>query len=137
MTYGERRPDPPPSGLPDPATRPAGVPWFRDFAPASHFEVILDGQLAGVAVYERRPGRVTFTHTEILPAFTGKRLGDQLARFALDAIREAGTEKVIPRCPFMAGFIARHPEYQDILAGKIEQYLPRPDAADQGAPDSR
>ena len=55
MTYGERRPDPPPSGLPDPATRPAGVPWCRDHLPGSRFEVIIDGQLAGVAAYDRRP----------------------------------------------------------------------------------
>ena len=137
MTYGERRPDPQPSGLPDPASRPAGVPWLRDFKPASHFEIILDGQLAGVAVYERRPGRVTFTHTEILPAHKGKGFGELLARFALDSIREGGTEKVIPRCPFMAGFMARHPEYQDILAGRIEQYLPGPESPDQGTPDSR
>jgi predicted GNAT family acetyltransferase len=137
MTYGERRPDPPPSGLPDPATRPAGVPWFRDHHPGKRFEAIIDGQLAGVAEYERRPGRVTLVHTEISPAHKGNGLGDQLARFALDAIREGGTEKVIPRCPFMAGFMVRHPEYQDILAGKIEQYLPRPENPDQGTPESR
>lgn len=137
MTYGERRPDPPPSGLPDPATRPAGVPWMRDFAAASHFEIILDGQLAGVAVYERRPGRITLTHTEILPAYKGRGFGELLARFAIDEVRAKGTEKVIPRCPFMARYFARHAEDHDILAGKIEQYLPRPENPDQGTPESR
>ena len=125
MTYGERRPDPPPSGLPDPATRPAGVPWCRDHLPGSRFEVIIDGQLAGVAAYDRRPGRITFTHTEIQPVHEGEGLGSLLATFALDSIRAAGTHKVVPRCPFMARFIARHPEYQDLLAGRIEQYLPQ------------
>jgi predicted GNAT family acetyltransferase len=122
MTYGERRPDPPPSGLPDPATRSPGEPWVRDHPPGSRYEIILDGQLAGVAVYERRPGRVVFTHTEVMPQFKGRGFADHLARWALDDVRARGNEKVIARCPFIAGYIARHPEYADLLAGR--QYPP-------------
>ena len=127
MTYGERKPDPPRSGLPDPATRPAGVPWVRDFAPGKHYEIILDGRLAGVAVYERRPGRITFTHTEVLADFKGQGMADRLATAAMDDVRARGDEKVTPRCPFMASFFGRHPEYQDLLAGPMSAYL-KPDA---------
>jgi predicted GNAT family acetyltransferase len=118
MSYGERRPDPPPSGEPPPWERPVGEPWVRDHKPASRYEIIIDRQLAGVAVYERRPGRIVFVHTEISPEFKGRGLADRLATWALDDVRTRGEEKVIARCPFIAGFIGRHPEYADLLAGR-------------------
>ena len=117
MTYGERRPDPPPSGEPPPEAREPGVAWVRDHRPGSRYEIILDGELAGVAVYERRPGRVVFTHTEIRPDYKGRGLADKLARWALDDVQARAEEKVIARCPFIAAYIARHPEYRVLLAG--------------------
>lgn len=118
MTYGERRPDPPPSGEPSPDSRPSGVAWVRDHKPGSRYEIILDGELVGAAVYERRPGRIVFTHTEILPEFKGRGFADQLATWALDNVRERGGDRVLARCPFIAGFIGKHPEYADLLAGR-------------------
>jgi predicted GNAT family acetyltransferase len=124
MTYGERRPDPPPSGEPAPDSREPGVPWVRDHRPGSRYEIILDGELAGVSVYERRPGRVIFTHTEIRPELKGRGLADKLARWALDDVQARAEEKVIARCPFMAAFIARHPEYRVLLAGNQAAVFP-------------
>jgi predicted GNAT family acetyltransferase len=40
-----------------------------------------------------------------------------LARGALDAIRAQGL-KVVARCPFIASFIKRHPEYEDLVAAE-------------------
>jgi predicted GNAT family acetyltransferase len=93
-------------------------PSVRDNAAAHRYEILSTGEVAGVAVYERRPGRIVFVHTEIAPAFKGRGLADQLARAALDDVRARGGEKVIARCPFIASFIARHVEYQDLLAGR-------------------
>jgi predicted GNAT family acetyltransferase len=114
-----------PESRADPAASPAD-PWVRDHPPAHRYEIIVDGQLAGVAIYERRPGRVVFVHTEIRPEFKGRGLADRLARWALDDVRQRRDEKVIARCPFIAGFIGRHAEYGDLLAGRPPAVPPPP-----------
>jgi predicted GNAT family acetyltransferase len=80
----------------------------------SRFEVFADGELAGFAVYRRSPGQLAFVHTEIADAFEGHGLGSRLATAALDAAREEGAA-VLPFCPFIRGFIARHPEYAELV----------------------
>jgi predicted GNAT family acetyltransferase len=78
------------------------------------FEIRLDGKLAGTAAYRLEPGQVRFTHTEVDPAYEGHGIGGKLAAGALDAIRERDL-KVVPLCPFIAEFINRHPQYQDLV----------------------
>jgi predicted GNAT family acetyltransferase len=50
------------------------------------------------------------------PAHGGKGFGQQLVAFALADARETGA-KVTPTCPFIAKYIERHPDVQDLLAG--------------------
>jgi predicted GNAT family acetyltransferase len=82
---------------------------------AERYEVKVDGRLAGFAEYRRRPGRIVFTHTEVDDEFEGQGLGSRLIRGALDEARAAGVS-IVPRCPFVAGYITRHPEYRDLVA---------------------
>ena len=86
-----------------------------DNAERSRFEIHVDGELAGFTVYRQRPGIVDFVHTEISDAFEGRGLGGQLARGALDQVRASGRQ-VIATCPFIKGWIAKHEDYQDLLA---------------------
>lgn len=79
------------------------------------YELTVDGEVAGHAFVEVHGRTVVFTHTEVDPAFEGRGLGGRLARAALDDVRARG-EQVIARCEFVAGWIAKHPEYQDLLA---------------------
>ena len=95
----------------------AGEVVLRDNAPEARYELLVDGTLAAEAHYERRPGRVVFVHTEVGEAFRGRRLGDRLAEFALRDARDRG-ERVIARCPFIAAYVERHPEHQDIVLGR-------------------
>jgi molybdenum cofactor cytidylyltransferase len=82
---------------------------------ANRFEVYTDeDELAGFAQYQRHHGKITFTHTEIDPAFEGKGLGSRLAAGALDAVRAEGL-RVVARCPFIARYLSRHPEYADLV----------------------
>ena len=94
----------------------------RDNEERSRFEIHDDGQLAGFAVYRRRPGRIIFVHTEIDPAFEGRGLGSQLVRESLDVVRGTG-ERVVPLCPFYAAFLERHPEYQDLVDERVMHLL--------------
>lgn len=86
-------------------------------ADAGKYEISLDGEPAGFAEYRLRDGRVIFTHTEVDSAFEGHGIGSTLARGALDDVRERGLYAV-PLCPFIAEYIERHPEYQDLVANK-------------------
>jgi uncharacterized protein len=97
----------------------------RDHPEASRFEVVADGEVAGFAVYRRRPGRIIFVHTEVRPEFGGRGLGGRLAAGALDAARAAG-ERVVPLCPFIAAYIDSHPEYQDLVDTRMMQLLSDP-----------
>ena len=58
-----------------------------------------------------------FTHTEVEDRFEGQGVGSALARFALDDVRAAGTRKVLPLCPFIKGWIEKHPDYADLVYG--------------------
>ncbi|MBX3553047.1 MAG: N-acetyltransferase [Pseudolabrys sp.] len=83
--------------------------------PARHrFELEVDGHLA-IAVYSLAPGVITFIHTEVPDALAGRGIGSRLAKGALAQVRARGL-KVVPRCPFIRGYIEKHPEWQDLLA---------------------
>jgi len=79
-----------------------------------HFEIIVDGQVAGFIQYVARPGNIILVHTDIDDAFVGRGLGCQLAAATLDDIRAQGL-RVVPLCPFVASYIERHPEYDDLV----------------------
>src|SRR5687768_12598236 len=85
-----------------------------DVPEGRRFEARIEGQVAGVARYVPRPGRVVFLHTEVDPAFEGRGVGSALAQGALDAVRAAGLG-VEPRCPFIAAWIGRHAAYADLV----------------------
>jgi len=90
----------------------------QDVPERYRFEARLDGEVAGIAQYLRRPGRVIFTHTEVLPAFEGRGVGSALAKGALDAVRAAGSQ-VEPRCPFISAYMRRHKEYADLMVAPV------------------
>lgn len=83
----------------------------------SRYEARIDGELAGYAEYQLANGLVTFTHTEVFAKFEGKGVGSALARFGLDDVRAEGSRKVLPLCPFIKGWIGKHPDYVDLVYG--------------------
>jgi predicted GNAT family acetyltransferase len=105
-------------------------PKVVDNPEASRFEVLLDGEVAGFAEYRRSDGAVAFTHTVIDPGFEGRGLGSVLARGALDTTREAGSP-VLPFCPFIRGYIQRHPAYLDLVPADRRAEFELAPASDQ------
>ena len=80
------------------------------------YEAHIDGELAGFAEYQLTDAMIVFTHTEVLEKFEGHGVGSTLARYALDDVRADGTRKVMPLCPFIKGWIGKHPDYVDLIA---------------------
>jgi predicted GNAT family acetyltransferase len=72
-----------------------------------------DGCLA-VLEYHLAGGRMVFTHTGVPDEVGGQGIGSLLARAGLEYAR-ARSLTVVPLCWFIAGYIQRHPEYQDLV----------------------
>jgi NAD+ kinase len=81
----------------------------------SRYEIVLGGEVAGVLHYRRHGGQVELAHTEIDPAFEGRGLAGRLASAALSDARARATPVQVT-CPFVTGYLERHPEYADLLA---------------------
>jgi predicted GNAT family acetyltransferase len=80
----------------------------------SRYEFDVDGGEA-LAFYRLADGVMTFTHTEVPAPLRGRGLGSQMMRAVLQDVRAQGL-KVVPRCPFVADYIRRNPEFTDLLA---------------------
>jgi NAD+ kinase len=80
----------------------------------SQYEILVGGELAGVLHYRRHGGGVELAHTEIDQAFEGRGLAGRLASAALEDARSRATPVQVT-CPYVAGYVERHPEYADLL----------------------
>lgn len=83
----------------------------------TRFEANIDGHIAFVS-YLRRDSTIFFTHTEVPKELEGRGLGSALAKAVLDRAR-AEHWKVVARCPFIAQYIERHPEYRSLLRQEV------------------
>jgi uncharacterized protein len=81
---------------------------------AQTFSLSVEGQLAQIA-YHRRPGLISLDHTNVPPPIEGYGVAAKLTRFALDYARQQNL-RVIPACSYVAAFVAKHAEYQDLVA---------------------
>ena len=86
----------------------------RDNKAEHEFELVVDGHRA-VAAYQLEGDTIVFTHTIVPKAIEGRGGASRLIRGALDQVRDRGL-KVVPQCPFVAAYIKRHPDTQDLLA---------------------
>jgi uncharacterized protein len=85
----------------------------EDVPAEKHLRALVDGRPAGRADYIRTGELVAFVHTEVSPEFEGMGVGSALARAAVELVQEAGL-KLLPVCPFIAGWLDRHPEYDGL-----------------------
>jgi uncharacterized protein len=77
------------------------------------FETVIDGQTAFVD-YKLRRGVLWVLHTEVPPALEGRGIAGALSKHVLDYI---ATEKLqlVSLCPYLSGYLERHPEYQFLV----------------------
>ncbi|GLZ53739.1 GNAT family N-acetyltransferase [Actinomycetospora sp. NBRC 106378] len=100
----------------------------NDVPERHRYEIRVGGTTAGFAEYALRTDphgdgeTIAFIHTEVDDAFAGRGLAGRLARAALDDARARGLA-VLPFCPFIRGWIAKHPDYVDLVpTGRREQF---------------
>ena len=92
---------------------------------AQRWEAHIDQYIA-VAEYRRRGDIIFFIHTEVPHEMEGQGVASKLVKTALDDARTQHLT-VIPFCPFVAGYIRRHPdykalvhpEYRDLVEGEL------------------
>lgn len=86
-----------------------------DNSDEQRYDLMVDGELSGSIVYrDPRHGVRQLVHTEVRPELSGQGLASVLARAALDDIRTKGA-KVVPTCPYVASYVKKHPEYEDLV----------------------
>jgi predicted GNAT family acetyltransferase len=94
----------------------ATQPTITNNAGASRFEAQTDHGVA-VLSYRLRNGAIDLAHTAVPQAAEGQGIGASLARAALEHARAQGLH-VIPSCPFVKSYLAKHPEYGDLVADR-------------------
>ncbi len=82
---------------------------------ASQFETTVEGEVAYAAYDLEEPDRIVFTHTIVPDALAGRGIAAALVKHGLEHARGKNL-KVVPQCAYVATFIQRHTEYQDLLA---------------------
>ena len=80
---------------------------------ANRFETTIEGH-TGFISYQDQGDRIVYDHTIVASELGGKGVGSALVKHALDYARSEG-KKVIPTCSFVASYINKHAEYQDLL----------------------
>lgn len=92
---------------------PTAVPWHDP--ENDRYVIEVDGQLAGFSEYHLRGHNIYFFyHTHIEDEYVGSGVGSTLVRFALEDV-ESGGGSIVPLCPFVAGWLERHPEYNRVV----------------------
>lgn len=97
-------------------------------AEEKRFEARVDGHLAVLDVIPS-PTIWTLSHTEVPTALEGRGVGSALVRAALAHVREAGAT-VMPLCPFVLAYLARHPDETDVVHERFRYMLRRRAGAD-------
>lgn len=86
----------------------------RDDAENRYYELLVNGEQAGLMVYEPQGSRRVLTHTFIHEPFRGRGLANTLVRGGLDDIRARGLT-VTNYCTVVDGYIHSHPEYEAVI----------------------
>jgi predicted GNAT family acetyltransferase len=83
-----------------------------DNAAASRFETTVEGRTA-FSEYKIRDGVMVMPHTMVPPELEGRGIAGRLVAAALAHARAQGL-KVNPLCSYVATYMRRHPEVQDL-----------------------
>jgi uncharacterized protein len=86
-----------------------------DNATMHRFEMPVEDDIA-VLYYQERDGRIVLLHTEVPQRFSGQGVGSRLAHAVFETLKARG-KRLIAKCPFMASYAVKNPEYLAMLDG--------------------
>ncbi|HXV87055.1 MAG TPA: GNAT family N-acetyltransferase [Gemmatimonadales bacterium] len=79
---------------------------------------MVDGAEAYLAYAAAGDGVLDYHTTFVPPELRERHLASALTRHALDYARDQDL-RIIPSCWFVAGYVERHPEYTNLVAGDV------------------
>ena len=65
--------------------------------------------------YKKKDNKLYILHTEVPKEFEGKGIASAMVKKVLNLIKEKDM-KLVSLCPFVSGYIKRHPEYKSLVA---------------------
>ena len=78
------------------------------------YEFRIGDLIPRIEYIKTKNGEIYLTHTEVPSALEGKGVGSSLVRLALEDI-ERQQLRLVPLCPFVAGYVQKHPEWKRIV----------------------
>ena len=91
---------------------------FRDNTDQLQYELETDAGIALMTYRDSPRGHRVLVHTEVPPAMQGLGVGSRLVKAVLDDARAHG-RPIVPACAFVKSYLERHPEYADVVAGRV------------------
>lgn len=88
-----------------------------DNAEEKQYEYKLEEGTARVE-YIKTTDKIFLTHTEVPRAYEGKGVASALVADVLKEVEKSGLA-LIPLCPYVAGYIKRHPEWRALVMKNI------------------
>lgn len=78
------------------------------------YEFHIDMSVPRIEYILSKNGEIYLTHTEVPAVLEGKGVGSQLVKKTLEDIEKRDL-RLVPLCPFVAGYIHKHPEWRRIV----------------------
>lgn len=95
------------------------IPPIQDNTAKHRFEISLsDGDHAFIS-YQKDASGLALMHTIVPEQWEGKGIAGALVKQVLDKAR-AESVSILPYCPYVAAWLKRHPDYQDVVAEGFE-----------------
>ena len=88
---------------------------LEDGPTGGRYLAVVNGHEAEMTFSKAGTSRIIIDHTGVPKELAGLGVGVALVQRGVDDARRNGV-KIIPLCPFAKAQIAKHPEWQDVLA---------------------
>ena len=87
---------------------------LTDNAERHQYEFHIDNLIPKIKYIKSPNGKIYLTHTEVPLSLRGQGVGQQLVEKVLADI-ENQRLRLVPLCPFVAGYIHNHPEWKRLV----------------------